>query len=425
MRIGLLSAAALLSALIPPAGATDIYFPNRRAESSDGRYRLTATSPDNTPDHSGRTKPGARHFTYRLIEAESEHVCWSFQQQERDGSPLAIFVNNGRWVVLRLCGEVLQVRAPDTGALLYSFRLLEQLSPEERTAYVHETSALPMWAGCSSWRFETLEDQRCFVVRAWWGRRVIIDLQGAQLMPDEGELRAVLDAADRRFVVETLQRAVSLDVVEELRCGAAHFRNLDAAVTIAGQMKVTEAIPLLRQLEGRRCSAGYWSGSWTQDASHAGAIDPMQHRYFTLRQEIQLALRRLDEPPACYAATQFFREQAGGGVGSTVAVKSPFPDRVEGVASLALGMSPDEVLERIGAPDLLARRSVPSQLAPGLTVRSWSTSAWEYDMDATPPYTLRIQWTQDGRVAAVQVVTPPVWQEPNTRDAQYCGLCMW
>ena len=67
------------------------------------------------------------------------------------------------------------------------------------------------------------------------------------------------------------------------------------------------------------------------------------------------------------------------------------------------GMKPIELLAAIGAPDFV----------------NFGHEAWEYDMDASPPYTLRVHWRDKKVVDRVERIEPPLWQQGETRYADW------
>jgi hypothetical protein len=138
-----------------------------------------------------------------------------------------------------------------------------------------------------------------------------------------------------------------------------------------------------------------------------GEIDPACCDNYTLRQIVQLALRRLGEKPTGLAATRFHHVKKGTRLGNFVDVKSPMPERTEGVERIRNDMTPADVLGMLGAPDFVGRRN-PTD--PGCT------EVWEYDLDSSPAFTLRIIWDQKRvRVESIERLTPALWQT-DTRD---------
>ena len=55
--------------------------------------------------------------------------------------------------------------------------------------------------------FATHEGKAYFVVRTWWGHRIILDLESARSIPDAGTLAKRLEEADRVYVRTTLEAA--------------------------------------------------------------------------------------------------------------------------------------------------------------------------------------------------------------------------
>ncbi len=391
--------------------ATDRYFPDREVRSPDGHWRVTAKSPDNQKKlPNGGAVPFAKDFTYTLYDDQRGTAVWSRRQPESEYSPMGVFLDDQGWVIVRTGWEQLVVLDRTDGKAALTVKLLDQFPEEERKNYVHDTTAGPMWDKRSLSHFVVDEGRTLFVIRAWWDRRIVVDLAAGKLLPDEGTVRAALDVADREWALRTLEASQkagppasfkSRDLPDTLR------DNLTAA-HIAGRMKIRDAVPALRELE-----KWDWFGACVFGHRfrhlNKGEINPASYCFNELRQVVQLALRRIGEKPAGLAAIGFHYVEKDELFenGKDVEVKNPIPDRVEGAVRIQKGMTPAEVLAVLGAPDFVARRN---STEPG------GTDVWEYDLDADPTYTFRITWDhQEVRVASVERLTPALWQT-NTRD---------
>jgi hypothetical protein len=83
--------------------------------------------------------------------------------------------------------------------------------------------------------------------------------------------------------------------------------------------------------------------------------------------------------------------------------------RDQRVDQITTGMGPKAIVDLIGAPDYVRGE------------REWVEKRgdviWEYDMDATLPYTLRIVW-KDRTAWWIRKIEPPLWKNSNRRDQQ-------
>ena len=112
---GCASSSVLMSAILvnltiaPRCGATERYFHDLRVESSNHRYVIEVTSPDNAEGAWRRAFQS--RFVYRLTDQSEGRQIWSREQPMRDdgngrrraleGPPAAVYVSNEGWVVIR------------------------------------------------------------------------------------------------------------------------------------------------------------------------------------------------------------------------------------------------------------------------------------------------------------------------------------
>jgi hypothetical protein len=164
------------------------------------------------------------------------------------------------------------------------------------------------------------------------------------------------------------------------------------AIHMAGKMKLREAVPYLRALED--CLyVGTTTGSRGPYKSASDGIKPYSYQSLTIRQLSQLSLRRIGERPSGHQTTKLYRRGDGFW----------YPDdpisirRDTRVGEIIGGLTPEQVLARIGAPDFIEFK------------------IWEYDIDDATPYTLRIEWGESG-IEKVSRQTPPKWSDGITRD---------
>ncbi len=397
----IVSLAVLLAWVLAPmaVGATDRYFRDFKAISPGGAYRFEATSPDNkTPD--GRPRPFARNFTCTLADTARNTLLWTYKQGESEASPIAAWIDDSGWTVVRtgldelMCFDLKGVR---TGMV----DILEQFPQDETERFVHMTSAGPMWADASRWYFMETGDGLHFVVRAHWGRRVILRVADGSIVKDVGAVTNLCRNAEIGWVLDTLRSLGPrfVDVTEE-DSKKADFHQLvwalNDAVTLAGRERLKEAVPLLREIEKSKyageCSTipVYFGDVRLPE----GAVDPFSYCTYTIRARGKQALRRMGETPSDLPTTAF-RKEAPDFQGDWVIVTLSEPRRV-GLTRIKPGMSPIEVLQLVDGPD---------NVANGREI------AWEYHTDDRDAATVRVTWEKGPppTVKEIKRVRPPTW----------------
>ena len=155
--------------------ATDRYFPDISEHSPSKRYNVEATSPDNRAD--GRYRAFQSNFTFTCNDTSTGKVLWTRKQPTKtEGSPTALFVSDTASTVIwtgwdqLICVDRL---GGDRGTIDL---LKDAFSEVEIKDYVQDTTAGPMWAAYSLWYFLEADNRTLFVIRPWWGRRVLIDV---------------------------------------------------------------------------------------------------------------------------------------------------------------------------------------------------------------------------------------------------------
>ncbi len=396
---------------VPKAHATDRFYPDQTVRSSDGRVRVETKSPDNAKAVGGRLVPFAKDFTYVLYDEQSGRAVWTRKQPKNEGSPVSIYVSDDRWVVVRDATDSLLILEPQKGEKVLSVDLLKRFPERERRRYVHWTTAGLQWSGLSYWRFFTLQGRLHFVVRTWWGRRVIVDLNAAKVVPVRHPMREELDEIETAFVLETLEAVAKMAPPTGDQCAEDVPDEVYTAAYISGRRGIKAASLFLGKLETWEVRWSTTFGGWGCDV-RGGEINPFEYADFRLRQIAQLSLRRLGEKPECYAATRFRFHEEGPNLGEIVNVRSPFSERGSKTDGVKTDMRPLAVLREIGAPDYVGYRSHITQRRGAS-----SRSVWEYDIDGDAPYTLQIEWDPDKAVVlSVKKIEPPLWQEGETRD---------
>ena len=159
---------------------------------------------------------------------------------------------------------------------MWSQLIYEGMTETEIEQYVHQTTAGPMWAGLSHWYFlENGESKTHFVVRPWWGRRIIIDLDSGKLVNDS-DARAKLDElatnSETEFVLQALPK-VPTGIADDDDVKA--IPNGRVAIFLAGKLKIKNAAKELSRIQESEAS---FSSCYSLESSgndwKRGSIDP-------------------------------------------------------------------------------------------------------------------------------------------------------
>jgi hypothetical protein len=397
---------------IGTATATDRFFRDLKAISSNQKYEIRAESPDNK-------KAGRRafqgSFVYTLTEKSSGKILWTRKQAMtqpetstgssfwEEASPVQVFASDAGWTVIQTAWEGF-ISIDIQGKEHCRIKLLEEaLTKEENAAYVRWTTAGYHWEGRSLWYFLELDKQTLFVIRPWWGRRIIIDVEQGKLLAESTSIAQSSLAYERDFVLSHLQRCAaeykkfqSRDDTEDHPW--LQFDDLTAAY-LAGRLKAAEAIPYLRELE-----QSDYSGSWTTGGlgileKFEGEVDPHTYSTCTLRRIVQLSLRRLGETPKPLPVHIFdvrYQEYKKDHPYRPKPLSAPRGTYLEKIVK---GMKAEQVLDLIGSPDFVGN------------------DAWEYDIDTKPPFSFVIKWDVRHVIETKKLKTP-LWQDGLTRDKQ-------
>ena len=273
----------------------------------------------------------------------------------------------------------------ESGGRLRSLDLASVLPDFSR--FAHWTTAGMLWS--EQMLAYITANQRHFVVRAWWGARLVIALDQLAAI-DPRELADELRRGESELVLQGLRQLVS-----RIESGEAPEYNdpstdvTDCSVgTLAhlpGILGLAEAIPLLRVLEERQDDAGECYSSFHY------------HMHLT-RKLAQVSLRRLGVRPRGYPVLTFAESE------KRVPLRTPQPGPVDGptrhanLLRVRKHVPLAEVYQLLGAPDEIGRKR---------------SNFWRYDVDADPSYTVLLGLGDDETVARIVRYYPPFWSTPD------------
>ena len=387
-----LTAIALVFCAASPCLATDRYFRDIDETSPDGRLRLTAKSPANSREF---TAPFASDFTYTLTDLNTGVVLWQRVQPPDEPSPVQVFLDDSGWVAVRHSDETHSIRAPITGEFVMSFRPLSEFSPAEYRRYVSDTTAGPMWTRGAHWYFLHTDNRWLFVVRPWWGNRVIADIDaGVLLKRNDPTVLAACEAAEVQWARKDLQKDISR-VWEGLPLARDRQWRIDTPINILAMARDRESLPILQEVARWNFVNTY--GQRANDDNRVGAREYIVNHYTIarIRQMANTAIRLVGDTPDQLPCIWFPpSDEAPTGV---IPHEQPDTPREQNVWRVQKGHSLARVVETLGGPDFV-------------DVERREPAAIEYDIDTDDPFTLRITFDDESRVTRTEAIRPPKWK---------------
>lgn len=391
---------------------TNRYYRDVETVSPDGRYHLTAKSPENADP--SKHVPFQAGFIYVLRDTITSRDLWKRKQPEgkpivipgereqirlrtwKEESPVSVFVQNDGWSVLWLGNDQLVAVRRDgkeTGRLDI---VSDVIAKGKGSQYIAYSTAGEFWGSRRS-SFMSHQGKTYFAVRTWWGQRIIFDLELGGMVSEDNTLATKLEENDRAFVRNTLSAAAS-EYQKTNRCN--QLGPVLMASYMASQLHMKECVPWLRSLEGAP-DFGCLALTMVDEKPKEGELDLTCWETSSVRQVVQLSLRRFGEVPRYFPPTRFCLHA------KEFARRKPFvpvlgKPRSQQGGLVRNGMQPSEVLRLIGSPDFIEGVS---------TV----VGEWQYDMDEQKPYTLIVEWENE-RVQSVERKFPALWQEGDRRD---------
>lgn len=399
------------------------------AESANHRYIVRAAL---CVDIERVTGQEGGEYEYQCIDKASGRVMWTRRQETgavdrvdnitgehkrigKEGRPREIFISDAMVVVVRTSSDQIIVfgKGGEKKCALELFP--DVVSKDEAKRFTKYTSEGSQWARLSLWYFIDSGGRHVFVIRPWWGRRTFLDLdKGEVAKADDVLIKSAIDY-ESEYVMTELERGVRTreewekTSIEEWKKGqvVTSWKTVEpvlAAACLAGQMQIRKSLSLLRNLEATKYVGCEGGGVLSLDEQFEGEVDPHSCRMFTLRQAVQLSLRRLGEVPREVGAVELMLRFDSDEKRSHWYASRPLKVPRQGnVGAVRKGMKAEDVLGLIGGPDFV----------------SWEQDCgvWEYDMDSDPPASLVLRWGVR-EVVDVQQVSPPFWKNGVTRDWQ-------
>ncbi|KAF0242234.1 MAG: hypothetical protein FD180_4031 [Planctomycetota bacterium] len=379
------------------------YNEDKTADSPSGRFRIEARSPDNA---AGKREDQG-HFEYSMIDTTTGKALWTRKQPEPgagedvEAVPEGVFAGDDGVAIVRT--EEDEIFMLDTSGKKKTPFFIDERFPLRERAEFAENSDRPIhWSGNSRWYFLNVKSDAgtasYFVIRAYWGRRVVLDISAGVVMEDEkvtADIQAAAREAEEAWVREVLARFAKkaetskYPVESATEQGNRDAKDLACAIFLAGAMELSTEIPALKKLE--KCHVHGSTGM----GRHSLSFHDDQ-----VRQACQTALRRLGKTPRQATGVEV---SVGKGAGSDeLKSEVSIKERVSHAGEIEKGMTIQETVKRIGLPDF----------------HPWGgNNTFEYDMDGEAPFTLRVHFDDDFmKVTWVQRVETPVWKKISKRD---------
>ena len=354
-----LAAWCLSLAFASTAMGPDRYFNDQEAVSSDGRFLITAKSPDNarSPVPSFQSD-----FCYTLTDTTTGNTLWS--RELTVWAPIRVWVHTDSSVTIWTGNHSFIGLDAVTGDLRTETQLRHLLPREDfdrsHPGRVSQTTAGPMWTRSAHFGFFDHNGGTYFGCRTGWDRVFVLDFANARSITDPP--RAITEAFDFSLRAAAMRTLTDAARKPETIRGPRFYEfapGVCNALDIAGRMDVRDAIPLIRVLEA------------VEPASEAplktidpGSLDPKaQIRPYRFREEVRTALRRLGEVPRALAVGYVVDDFWGP---AKARIPIP-PDRAARARDFAGDVTRETLLSALGPPDAMFSRG--------------NDVIWQYEID--------------------------------------------
>ena len=388
--------------------ADDVYYNDLTETSPSGQYQVTARSPDNHSTRHGHHPTVQSRFVYVCKDTQTRKTLWTLPQPKGGADkaalppPLRLCVSDDGWTVIYTgASEFIPV---DLQGNPHGRAHLPDAFSEELNEHRRQTTEGLTWTTKSLWYFLAIENTPYLLVRPWWGHRIAVDLNGGKVVePLPAAVQDAAATAERTQTMRWLQEGADTFRSWEGATGAKQAPTTDTAAYLAGAMHLTEAVPLLRQLEptiyNSESALEYIDEA--ERKQHTGEVNPFTHRSYDLRRMVQLSLRRLGQTPSPLPCTVL--ERAGKDYHDRIVYEPPIlaVPRADNADKVKTGLHTEEVCQLLGVPDYIIG------------------TKWEYDLDLQPPRTLVIDW-KNWQVSDVSSAAPARWQnESQAEDREF------
>jgi hypothetical protein len=438
---------------------TAIFYSDCEGTSDGGRFTLEARSPHNgTIRHRDGRKVSEDEFSFkyrqdqsefryqlldnahsrsfvRLLRRDARRVVWERWQGPREDSPAELVVSDDGWAVIRTHGfrpeviavaldgrDILRVRITGEGSEHDDSAPTPSVFHWDPEHLVLSTAGL-YWTA-HSWRdFFQHGGIPYFVWRTCWGQRLVIDLGHAVAFTDEqhwpaGVAAAVVGAEKRGVMALLSGLSRRMDEVRFLLTRRKNgegddrhpmlerVRQVAAALHLVGVHQLPAGVPFLREWEridfpsssmGSTAMPGPW---W------------LETQYF--RPIVHHSLKLLGEEPVGFPTYHFTSTEDNDY--RRLPMPERLPDRRNRAGQVDREMSAQTVLELLGSPDFIQRRSEQKGQ------RYLWFEDWEFDFRAGDTWvTLRIRWEErNGQVQMMSIdEVPPYWLQLDEREQTY------
>ena len=200
--------------------------------SDNGRYRLDCVA---------AFGEGA---VFKLTDLEEKRVLWSREEEPIEEAQAIHVHDDGTSVIENLACEL--VFTSPEGEITGKANIYRGFSPDERRTYVKSSSAGPVWSReLAVSYFLPIQGELYFVVRNWWGGRLVAEIDEGKFIAPTREIIATCDDREKKIALRILEQALSDYAIRENGFSPTLF----SAVLMAGQLPCPEAAPILEKLQ--------------------------------------------------------------------------------------------------------------------------------------------------------------------------------